>query len=68
MTKISKEFYDYGFKLDGERNRIDIINPYNEKVCEIFFFENGVLIMSREHVWTAKGILGIYPGPRIECF
>ena len=60
MTKVSQEFYNNGFKLDGEGRRVDVIKPGGKKSHEIFFLEDdGVLIMSEEHVRTAKGILEI---------
>lgn len=47
MTKVSEEFYNQGYKLDGEGMRIDIINPEGKKEYEIFFLEDDVLIMNR---------------------
>lgn len=60
MTKVSQEFYNNGFKLDGEGRRVDVIKTDGKKSHEIFFLEDDeVLIMSEEHVRTAKGILEI---------
>lgn len=53
MLLIAKEVYESGYQITGENNRIDIINPERKKECEIFFFEDNILIMTLNIVkWT----------------
>mgnify|MGYP001035521298 CR=1 FL=1 len=53
MTTISRRFYNEGYQMTGEGRRVDILDPKKEKKVEIFFYEKGILILTKErYIWT----------------
>ena len=48
MTTISRRFYNEGYQMTGEGRRVDILDPKKEKKVEIFFYEKGILILTKE--------------------
>ena len=54
--KIAAEVYKKGYHLTGEKNRIDLIAPNNQKLYEFHFFKDEVLILKQDGFLWVKSI------------
>ena len=58
--KIAAEVYKKGYHLTGEKNRIDLIAPNNQKLYEFHFFKDEVLILKQDGFLWVKSIENIH--------
>lgn len=59
-TTIDKELYEEGYRLSGEKNRVDIIDSKGKKYFEIFFFDsNDIRIRKQMEYWKVEKIFRI---------
>lgn len=60
QTKVSKRFYEEGFRLEGEGKRVDVVDLQGKKYFEIFYLgKNNILIMDCKGYWWAEQIIKI---------
>lgn len=60
MKTQIKDLYENGYYLTGKYNRVDIIDPFGNKVIEIFFFgSKDIRIRKGKCWWTVNEIFNI---------
>lgn len=71
QTTVNKNLYDAGYYLEGEGNRVDIVDPWGEKCQEIFFLGEDILIMwDCGYQWSTsirEILVGADGKPYIDC-
>lgn len=62
-TIIDPKLYEEGYRLDGEGNRVDVVDLKGKKYFEIFFFGNhDIRIRKQMECWKVEKIFGITVG------